>query len=238
MREWNSATTNATGQPAFLALFTGEEAEPSPRGVDPPATLAELIGLSNASPAARALAADAPDSTTHSVLLSKDARERIRAAAGRRLVDLCEDAWNLEREGYWEEAARVYRAAALAGGADASVCYRLGKVLFLLGDYSAARERFFTALELDEDFVDARVELGKTFVALGDLEDALSCFQGARGDRPRDASLYYELGKLYFQLGRREEAQTALRNALARAEEPKLIEEIKKTSLEITLGGF
>ena len=234
LRDWNAAQTTATNQPAFLTLFS--DVDGTPGAGDALTSLADLMNADAPSAVARALNAEPPAGSTHSFLVAKDARERIRAAAGRKLVDLCEDAWNLEREGYWEEAARVYRAAALAGGADPSVCYRLGKVLFLLGDYSAARERFFMALELDEEFVDARIELGKTFVALGELEDAVSCFQGALADRPADASLFYELGKLYFQLGRRDESHSALRSALANAKDAKLIEEIKKTSLEITLG--
>ena len=238
LRDWNSAATSETGRPAFLSLFSGDaESEAFAESGSPSSSsssLADLIGLKD-EPVSTSLDAYS-DGRTRSFLLSKEARARIREVAGRKLIDLCEDAWNLEREGYWEEAARVYRAAALAGGAEASVCYRLGKVLFLLGDYSAARERFFTALELDEDFVDARIELGKTFVALGELEDAYACFQGALVDRPADSSLCYEFGKLCFQLNRRDEAQDALQRALENAKDPKLIEEIKKTSLEITIG--
>ena len=179
------------------------------------------------------------EQTTRPVLaFDKDARERWRDATKRRVVRLCESAWNLEREGYWEEAARLYRGALLAGGLDAGVCFRLGKLLYLLGDFSAARERFYATLELDEDFVDARFELAKTLVSLGEFDDAVAAFEGALAERPDDPNVRFELGKLYLRLGRREAAIDELRQAAATLDDEKIADDVRRLLFALARNDF
>lgn len=153
----------------------------------------------------------------------------------RKIVRLCQQAWRLEREGYWEEAERVYRSAALAGGHEPDVCYRLGKILFLLGDYSAARERFYSALELDEDYVDAKIELGKTFAALGEFDDALLSFNAALTARPQDPALRVELGKTYLRVDRKEDAEQEFRIAIENIDDVKLADDVRRLLLTLAL---
>ncbi|MBQ9812139.1 MAG: MerR family DNA-binding transcriptional regulator [Thermoguttaceae bacterium] len=152
-----------------------------------------------------------------------------------KIVRLCQNAWRLEREGYWEEAELVYRAAALAGGHEPDVCYRLGKLLFLLGDYSAARERFYSALELDEDYVDAKIELGKTFAALGNHVAALDYLNEALVLRPRDPALRVELGKTYLCVDRREDAEREFRAAIDVVDDAKLADDVRRLLLTLAL---
>ncbi len=179
------------------------------------------------------------EQTTRPVLaFDKDARERWRDATKRRVVRLCESAWNLEREGYWEEAARLYRGALLAGGLDAGVCFRLGKLLYLLGDFSAARERFYATLELDEDFVDARFELAKTLVSLGEFDGAVASFEGALAERPDDPNVRFELGKLYLRLGRREAAIDELRQAAATLDDEKIADDVRRLLFSLARNDF
>ena len=40
------------------------------------------------------------------------------------------------------------------------VSFQLAELLYWLGDISAARERYFMTIELDEHFVEARANLG------------------------------------------------------------------------------
>lgn len=181
---------------------------------------------------------DAEQTTRPVLAFDKEARERWRDATKRRVVRLCESAWNLEREGYWEEAARLYRGALLAGGLDAGVCFRLGKLLYLLGDFSAARERFYATLELDEDFVDARFELAKTLVALGELDDAVAAFEGALAERPDDPNVRFELGKLYLRLGRREAAIDELRQAAATLDDEKIADDVRRLLFSLARNDF
>jgi len=213
---WNADATDESGRPAFLSLFQGSGAS------DEETTRSDAFKAT--------LESNAP-----SVILSNESRAFWRQETKRSVVDICEEAWKLERDGYWEEAARVYRSATFVGGLEPGVCFRLGKVLFLLGDYAAARERFYTTLELDDNFVDARIELGKTFVALNELDDALVAFQGALKDKPDDPILLVETGKLYLQLGVKEAAQKAFRAAVEKIDDPKLAEDVERILLALTL---
>ena len=225
LREWNRAQTSASGKPAFLSLFLSEDGAASAFGA-PPRDADEFARFE-----------ERASTIPNAFALAKEKRESWRRAANRRLVEMCEEGWNLEREGYWEEAARAYRAAALAGGPEPGICCRLGRILFLLGDYAAARERFFAALELDEDFTDARIGLGRSFAALGALDDALAAFQGALEDRPDDPTTLVELAKLRVSRGEREAAQDALRRAEPNlSSDPQLFEAARKLALAIALN--
>ena len=64
-------------------------------------------------------------------------------------------AQQFEDAGEIEIAARVYRSLSLAFGPNAEVCFRLGELLYLVGQYEAARERYYMAVELDETYVEA-----------------------------------------------------------------------------------
>lgn len=142
----------------------------------------------------------------------------------------------VSREGrILEEAARVYRQAALAGGADAGINYRLGRVLFMLGEYGGARERFSAALELDPEFRDARIELGRAHAALRDDEDAIEAFSVALDSRPDDPIARVEIGKLYLKQGKREAAATEFRRAAEKIDDLQLANDVR--SLIVTLDA-
>ena len=235
-----SVASEPLAPPPFLAFFADAPSSPTPPVVSsPPPRRVEF----SAAPSTRFDFAATPfsdaEQTTRPVLaFDKAARERWRDATKRRVVRLCESAWNLEREGYWEEAARLYRGALLAGGLDAGVCFRLGKLLYLLGDFSAARERFYATLELDEDFVDARFELAKTLVSLGEFDDAVAAFEGALAERPEDPNVRFELGKLYLRLGRREAAIDELRQAAATLDDEKIADDVRRLLFSLARNDF
>lgn len=235
--------------PPFLAFFADAPSPvaptspvslaPSPRDEKTPSNRIEF----SAAPSTRfdfsvSPFSDAEQTTRPVLAFDKAARERWRDATKRRVVRLCESAWNLEREGYWEEAARLYRGALLAGGLDAGVCFRLGKLLYLLGDFAAARERFYATLELDEDFVDARFELAKTLVALGEFDDAVAAFEGALAERPDAPNVRFELGKLYLRLGRREAAVDELRQAAATLDDEKIADDLRRLLFSLARNDF
>ncbi|MBR4976844.1 MAG: tetratricopeptide repeat protein, partial [Thermoguttaceae bacterium] len=235
--------------PPFLAFFADAPSAtaPSPPILPEPPTRVNPVTSRRVEPSAAPSTRfdfsvspfSAAEQTTRPVLaFNKEARERWRDATKRRVVRLCESAWNLEREGYWEEAARLYRGALLAGGLDAGVCFRLGKLLYLLGDFSAARERFYATLELDEDFVDARFELAKTLVSLGEFDDAVAAFEGALAERPDDPNVRFELGKLYLRLGRREAAIDELRQAVATLDDEKIADDVRRLLFSLARNDF
>ncbi len=111
-----------------------------------------------------------------------------------------------DEEGRLAEAVENYRAAIVAGGLSAEVCFQLADVLYRLGDLSGARERFWMAVELDDGFVEARVNLGAVLTELGEFELAAAAFQGAIDLLPEYPDAHYLLAKLLRGMGRDEEA--------------------------------
>ena len=78
--------------------------------------------------------------------------------------DFIQLATELEDQDDLESACDVYRSMLLAFGPSADICFRLAENLFQFGDLNAARERYYSAIELDEHFVEARASLGLSLI--------------------------------------------------------------------------
>ena len=96
----------------------------------------------------------------------------------------------------------------LAFGPSADGCFRLAETLFQLGDLGAARERYYMAVEMDQEFVEARASLGCVLVELGQLELGLSAFKGALEHHPEYPDVLFHTARLLDQMNRLEEAET------------------------------
>jgi tetratricopeptide (TPR) repeat protein len=119
------------------------------------------------------------------------------------LVQMAED---LEDQGELAAAADVYRAALAAGGPNADLCFALAELFYRLGDVSGARERYFMAIELDENYVEARANLGCLLAEQGQLEMAAAAFEGALRYHPEYADAHYHLARTLSDLKRCREA--------------------------------
>ena len=73
-------------------------------------------------------------------------------------------------------------------------------------DLAAARERYYMAIELDEDYVEARANLGCVLAELGEKELAISAFQGALAYHDAYPDVHYHLGRILDEVGRSDEA--------------------------------
>lgn len=113
----------------------------------------------------------------------------------------------LDDEGQLDLAAEVYRTALVAGGPDAELCFLLAELLYRLGDLSAARERYYMAIELDEDYVEARANLGCVLAETGQQELAVAAFEGALAYHRDYPDVHYHLARTLDELGRRDEAE-------------------------------
>jgi tetratricopeptide (TPR) repeat protein len=71
-----------------------------------------------------------------------------------------------------------------------------------------ARERYYVAIELDEDYVEARANLGCVLAELGQLDLAVAALQGALAFHPDYADAHYHLARILDALGRRGEADS------------------------------
>ena len=119
-----------------------------------------------------------------------DAWDRRADAAGKSRCpstaeQMCRLAAELEEDGQLAAAAEMYRAAMAAGGPKAEICFQVAELLYRLGDLAAARERYYMAIELDEDYVEARANLGCVLAETGQRDLAVAAFEGALRYPPR-----------------------------------------------------
>ena len=124
------------------------------------------------------------------------------------LDQMCRAAAELEDGGRLEAAAEMYRAAMAAGGPQPEICFQLAELLYRLGDAGGARERYYMAIELDEDYVEARANLGCVLAETGQRGLAVAAFQGALAHHADYADAHYHLARTLDELGRRAEAET------------------------------
>ncbi len=84
----------------------------------------------------------------------------------------------------------------------------MAELLYRLGDLGGARERYFITIELDEDYVEARANLGCVLAETGRPDLAVAAFHGALVYHPDYADVHYQLARTLDELGRRQEAET------------------------------
>lgn len=113
---------------------------------------------------------------------------------------------DLEDNGQTHDAIEMYRAALVAGGPDAQICFRLAELLYLVNDVTAARERYSMAIELDEDYVEARANLGCVLYELGEVELAIAAFQGTLRFHADYPDVHYHLARALDECDRTDEA--------------------------------
>ena len=122
-------------------------------------------------------------------------------------AEIVQLAGQLEDEGRLDAAAEIYRAALAAGGPKAEICFLLAELLYQHAATCAqARERYYMAIELDEDYVEARANLGCVLAELGEHELAVAAFQGALTYHDDYADVHYHLARLLDDNGRGDEA--------------------------------
>ena len=88
----------------------------------------------------------------------------------------------------------------------AEVCFQLAELLYRTNDYTAARERYYMAIELDENYVEARANLGCVLIDTGELDLAIAALLGALKYHPDYPDAHYHLARTLDELGRHEEA--------------------------------
>jgi tetratricopeptide (TPR) repeat protein len=121
--------------------------------------------------------------------------------------ELLEFAIAAEEEGRIEYAAELLRAVLAAEGPLADICFQLAELLYRLGEVGAARERYYMAIELDEEFVEARNNLGCVLLEEGQPELAAAAFQGALACHADYPDAHYHLARTLDELDRPGEAE-------------------------------
>ena len=120
---------------------------------------------------------------------------------------MCRLAAELEEDGQLVAAAEMYRAALAAAGPKAEICFQVAELLYRLGDLGGARERYYMAIELDEDYVEARANLGCVLAETGQHDLAVAAFEGALRYHPDYADVHYHLARTLDEMGQHDRAE-------------------------------
>jgi DNA-binding transcriptional MerR regulator len=135
------------------------------------------------------------------------------------VADLLDLAADLEAAGALSEAAEALRAVLQAQGPTAQVVFMLAELLYRAGDLTAARERYYAAVELDADHLEARSSLGCVLAELGEHELALAALDGVLRQQPDYADAHWHVASVLRDAGREVESQRHLRTFLTLAPE-------------------
>jgi tetratricopeptide (TPR) repeat protein len=135
------------------------------------------------------------------------------------VTDLLDLAADLEAAGALSEAAEALRAVLQAQGPTAQIVFMLAELLYRAGDLTAARERYYAAVELDADHLEARSSLGCVLAELGEHELALAALDGVLRQQPDYADAHWHMAGVLHDVGQKLGSQRHLRTFLALAPE-------------------
>ena len=135
------------------------------------------------------------------------------------VTDLLDLAADLEAAGALSEAAEALRAVLQAQGPTAQIVFMLAELLYRAGDLTAARERYYAAVELDADHLEARSSLGCVLAELGEHELALAALDGVLRQQPDYADAHWHMAGVLHDVGQKLDSQRHLRTFLALAPE-------------------
>ena len=119
---------------------------------------------------------------------------------------LIELAIDFEDDGDLDAAIDCYRTVLMSQGPGADIVFRIAELLYQVGDLPAARERYYSAIELEPSYIEARASLGCVLMELGETEKAISSFKGALDQHRNFPDVHFHLAKLLSEIGREEEA--------------------------------
>ncbi|MEM6365840.1 MAG: MerR family DNA-binding transcriptional regulator [Planctomycetota bacterium] len=140
--------------------------------------------------------------------------------------DLLMSAYQAEDDGDWEAAIECYhtvlahiaerrRASGMptdgsAAGepSTAHIHFQIAELLYRMGETIAARERYFVAIEVDPDHVEARSSLAGVLAETGQLELAVAAYRGALSLHDDYSDVHYNLAKILDELNARDEARS------------------------------
>jgi DNA-binding transcriptional MerR regulator len=113
---------------------------------------------------------------------------------------------DLERCGHLVEASEAIRAVLQTTAPTAQLAFLLAELLYRIGDLTAARERYYMAVELDHDHLEARTSLGCVLEELGEHELAKAALEGVVRQEPDHAEAHWHLAGVLESIGDRANA--------------------------------
>ncbi|MFG0288052.1 MAG: MerR family transcriptional regulator [Rhodopirellula sp. JB044] len=128
--------------------------------------------------------------------------------------DLLLSAYEAEDDGDLAFAVDCYHALLAREGVRADWHFQIGELLYRMGQTIAARERYYAAIEVDPDFVEARSSLAGVLAETGQIELAVAAYQGTLALNDDYPDVQYNLARLLDQLDRPIEAEAHWRRFL------------------------
>ncbi|TWT67248.1 tetratricopeptide repeat protein [Allorhodopirellula solitaria] len=128
--------------------------------------------------------------------------------------ELLMSAYTAEDDGDLEYAVDCYHALLARDGSRAEWHFQIGELLYRMGEITAARERYYAAIEVDPDFVEARSSLAGVLAETNQLDLAVAAYQGTLALHDDYADVQYDLARLLDQLDRPSEAEPHWRRFL------------------------
>lgn len=143
------------------------------------------------------------DEVVQTISISKLTRSEGAADGGvpTTLEQMVEQALLAEDEEQLDLAIDWYRSALAAFGPNADINFQLAELLYRQGDSSAARERYYMALELNDGLVEARANLGCVLAESGQLELAIAAFEGTLKQLEDYADVHFHLARALDDVG-------------------------------------
>ncbi|MDR2761642.1 MAG: tetratricopeptide repeat protein [Planctomycetaceae bacterium] len=117
------------------------------------------------------------------------------------IQSLYDAACHAELSGDLDLAVEIYRTIIITSGSTPQLNFQIAELLYRRGELAAARERYFIALEQDEEFVEARANLGCVLAELGEDQLAIAAFRGALKYHQDYAEVHFHLGMLLSRVG-------------------------------------
>lgn len=143
-------------------------------------------------------------------------------------ANLRERAWEMCDQGRLDGAIEAWRLVLLESFPTADDHFTLAEWLYREGRLEAARERYYCALEIDSEHLEARVNLGCALIDLQDLDLAIAALRGAIEQHEDFADAHYHLARAYSSRGESEAADPHWRRFLEVAPEGPWAEEARE----------
>ncbi len=121
--------------------------------------------------------------------------------------ELLTAAYESEDDGDLETAIDCYHAILARDGPRADIHFQIGELLYRINEVIAARERYYSAIELNPDYVEARASLGCVLVETGQIDLAIAAFRGALSLYEDYADVHYNLARILDDTGREVESK-------------------------------
>jgi DNA-binding transcriptional MerR regulator len=105
-----------------------------------------------------------------------------------------------------QAAVEAFRTVLMEQPGEPDANFHLAEALYRLGNLSAAKERFYAAVELEHDFLEAWIQLGCLHAELEEIQSALDAFDVALRIHPDNADAHWHKADLLWGLGRAAES--------------------------------